>query len=150
MARRGGIQLGVFFEERGVVAEVDAQMPFLLVGSFVEQRAEGSHPDQTRLAHPTRIEVLRSIELPQSPGDLELVGIVFVEQLESFFDGELGLRAALAVSVDPLKDGRLAPVDRPYCDRVDARLAAVRGKRSQNRSQFVRKRSNAQIGVPQA
>src|SRR3954451_21645918 len=46
VASGDGIQFGFFFEERGVVAEIDAEVALLLVGAFIEQRAEAGDAHQ--------------------------------------------------------------------------------------------------------
>ena len=102
MARGDGVQFGLFFEERGVVAEIDADVAVLLVGALVEERAEPGDAHQARAAHPAGRDsrvlspcgAVRAASkarceshLPQIPADLEFVGVVLVEQFSGLFDG---------------------------------------------------------------
>ncbi len=88
-------------------------------------------------------------QFPEAPADLEFVGVVFVEQLEGFFDGEAGIGAALATTVDALEDGRLGPADGPDGGGIDAGLAAVGCELTEDRGQLGGKRFEAQIRVPE-
>src|ERR1700739_1812963 len=115
---RNRIKLNLFIQKRRVAAEVDANVPVLFVSALIKQRPVSRHAYHPRLPGPAgfqsrsthlrsgvpgdRAWLLGQFDLPQTPPDLKLVGVVFVQQLQRILDSLAGLQYPLSPAVNPL------------------------------------------------
>ena len=72
-------------------------MSFLLVGAIVEERAKAGNAHEARGTGPARIESRGwGFQLPETPANLKLVGVVIVKEFKGVLDGLPRLGPALS------------------------------------------------------
>ena len=163
--------------ERGIEAEIDADVAVAFVGAVVELRAEADDADAGGFEAPgavelrgqaAAIEVVRGGEAglghPEAPAHFELVGGVLVELFGGFGDGVfdaggfgvVGGLGAVVVDVDALVHGGFGPVDGKGAGGVDARVIAAfdagrgdLGELAQNADYGLGQRGEAKVRVPE-